>query len=199
MTNKIDACGLACPQPVILTKKALEGMTDGVIEVIVDNKPASENVSRFAKNSGCKVELTETQDIYNIKITKGVDSKVSGEKIVCNKEEESKTVVFISSDAVGRGDDELGKILMKAFFPTLKELSPKPYRIIFMNNGVKLVTDGSSHLENLAELEKMGIEMLVCGTCLDFFHLKDKLKVGRVSNFFEISETFLRADKVISL
>ncbi|MFA5033120.1 MAG: sulfurtransferase-like selenium metabolism protein YedF [bacterium] len=199
MTNKIDASGLACPQPVILTKKALEGITDGAIEVIVDNKPASENVSRFAKNSGCKVELKEAQGVYSIKITKGVDSKVSEEKIACNGKEDGRIVVFISSDAVGRGDDELGKILMKAFFPTLKELSPKPYRIIFMNNGVKLVTEGSSHLENLSELEKMGIEILVCGTCLDFFHLKDKLEVGRVSNFFEISETFLKADKVISL
>lgn len=196
---KIDARGLACPQPVILTKKALESMENGILEVLVDNKPASENVSRFAKNSGCTVELKEEGKDYIIKITKNVNSVVSKEKITCPSEKGNKIIFFVSSDTVGRGDDELGKILMRAFFPTLKEASPRPQKLIFMNSGVKLAAEGSVHLETLAELEKNDIEILVCGTCLDFFHIKDKLKIGKVSNFFEISQTLLSADKVITM
>lgn len=191
---KIDARGLACPQPVLLTKKALEGMGDGVIEVAVDNGPASENVSRFAKNSGCRVEVNKSGKNFIVRITKDITSKDRKEK------GKAKNIVFsVLSDTIGSGSDELGKVLMKAFFSTVLELNPKPQKIVFMNSGVKLVIEGSEFLDYLTRLEKDGIELLVCGTCLDYFGIKDNIKVGKVSNFLEITQTFLDADKVIRM
>lgn len=201
MLKKIDARGLACPQPVVLTKKALEDITSGIIEVIVDNKPASENVSRFARNSGCNVEVREDKGNFIIKVTKGEAAKVSKEKIVCKLKPQTKkeTVFLIASDTIGQGSDELGGILMKILFPTLLEVKPKPDRVIFMNNGIKLTVEGSEFLDSLGKLEKAEVELLVCGTCLDYFGLKEKVKVGRISNFFEITEALLNAEKVIRL
>lgn len=200
---KIDACGLPCPQPVVKTKNALEKIKEGIVEVIVDDLNASENVCKFAKSSGCSVEVIKKGGNYVIRIEKKHGSEVQSDKIVCgdlgNKnKKKDRIVIFIKSDKIGLGNDELGVILMRVFFPTIMEVEPKPTTIIFMNNGVKLTVEGSQHLENLIELGKKNIEMLVCGTCLDFFHIKEKVKVGRISNFFEISENLLRADKVIS-
>lgn len=109
------------------------------------------------------------------------------------------TCFFIASDSIGQGSDELGKILMKAFFPTLLETDPRPGKMVFMNSGVKLAVAGSDVLESLRTLEKQGTEMLVCGTCLDYFGVKDTLGAGRVSNMFEIAETFMNARSVVTV
>lgn len=193
MSERIDARSKPCPQPVVMTKKALEEMEAGELEVIVDNKAASQNVARMATNLGCKVEVKEENHNYVIQITKGAVCVVEPEKI------EKETVVFMRSDTVGKGDDELGKILVRAFLPTLLEIEPRPKKLVFMNNGVKLTVDGSPVLDSLAKLEHEGIELLVCGTCLDYFGLKDKVKVGRVSNMYELVETFMEADKIVSI
>lgn len=201
MVKKIDARGLACPQPVVLTKKTLEEIKSGMIEVTVDNKAASENVARFAKNQGCEVKVREESRDFIIEIVKKA-SETSKEKTVCETESRKttkETVVLISSDRIGEGSDELGGILMKVFFPTLLELEPKPNKLIFMNNGVKLTVEGSDFLDGLTRLQKAGVELLVCGTCLDYFNLKEKVKTGRISNFFEITQTLLQADKVIRM
>jgi len=198
--NKIDARGLSCPQPVVLTKKALEEMRTGIIEVIVDNNASAENVARFARNAGCGVEIREQGHDFVIKIKKAY-GEVPEEQI-CSPKPQKKTnatVFLIPSDTIGQGSDELGGILMKVFFPTLLELEPKPNKLIFMNNGVKLTVEGSNFLDSLNKLAKQGIELLVCGTCLDYFGLKEKVKVGRISNFFEITEVLLNAEKVIRL
>ena len=193
MTMRIDARGKPCPQPVVMTKKALEEMDAGELEVIVDNKAASQNVARMATNLGCKVEVREENHDWVAHITKGAVCEVTPEKI------EKETVVFMRSDTVGKGDDELGKILVRSFLPTLLETEPRPKKLVFMNNGVKLTVDGSPVLDSLAKLEHEGIELLVCGTCLDYFGLKDKVKVGRVSNMYELVETFMKADKIVSI
>ncbi|MBI4722213.1 MAG: sulfurtransferase-like selenium metabolism protein YedF [Candidatus Stahlbacteria bacterium] len=208
MIKRIDARGLACPQPVVLAKKALDELESGQIEVIVDNKGASENVSRLARNLGCEVEVRVDGSDFIVKATKGVVSNVSEEEIVLECKDEvisplQKTrkgmVVFIASDTIGSGSDELGSILMKVLFPTLCEVEPKPVKLIFMNSGVKLTVEGSEVLGSLVKLAKVGVELLICGTCLDYFGLKDKVKVGRVSNFYEITESLLKADKVIGM
>jgi len=212
--KKIDARGLGCPQPVVVTKKALDEIESGRIEVIVDNKGAVENVSRLARNSGCDVEVREDGSDFIVKVIKGVVSNVSEEEIVCHIEPQragNGIVVLIAGDTIGSGSDKLGGLLMKVLFPTLLEVEPKPKKLIFMNSGVKLTTErssplersslpeGSEVLESLVKLEKQGVELLICGTCLDYFGVKDKVKVGRISNFFEITETLLKADKVIRM
>ncbi|MEO0226156.1 MAG: sulfurtransferase-like selenium metabolism protein YedF, partial [candidate division WOR-3 bacterium] len=114
-------------------------------------------------------------------------------------ETKRESVFLIASDTIGQGSDELGKILIKVFFNTLLETDPKPERLIFMNNGVKLTTEGSELLDSLNKLTKQGVELLVCGTCLDYFGLKEKVKVGRISNFFEITEVLINTEKVVRL
>jgi len=200
VNKRIDARGLACPKPVVMTKNALEEMEAGIIEVLVDNKPAVENVSRFARNSGCEVKVQEEGKNFIVEVTKRESSEVSKEEIVCRVEPQKTgkgIAILIASDTIGRGSNELGAILMRALFPTLLEASPRPRKLIFMNNGAKLTVEGSIYLDDISKLEKEGIEVFVCGTCLDFFHLKDKVRVGKISNFFEITQTLVEADKVI--
>jgi selenium metabolism protein YedF len=202
MIKKIDARGLSCPKPVVMTKNALEEIEAGAVEVLVDNKPAVENVSRFARNSGCEVKARAEGKNFVVEVTKNATSEVSDEQIVCPVKPQNAgkgIVILIESDSVGRGSDELGAILMRALFPTLLEADPRPRKVILMNSGAKLAVEGSLYLEDIGDLEKEGIEIFVCGTCLDFFHLKDKVKVGKISNFFEITQTLVEADKVITI
>lgn len=193
MSERIDARGLMCPQPVLMTKKKLEEIDSGTFNVIVDNKPSSQNVVRFAKNAGCIAEVEEKDGTYIIHVTKGASRAVPDENT------EKEIVVFIRSDTVGRGDDELGTILMRSFIPTLLEIDERPKKIVFMNSGVKLTAEGSPVLEHLQALEREGVVLLVCGTCLDFFGLKGKVKVGSISNMFELTTTLSKSDKVMSM
>ncbi|UCD85334.1 MAG: sulfurtransferase-like selenium metabolism protein YedF [Deltaproteobacteria bacterium] len=109
------------------------------------------------------------------------------------------TVIFINTDRIGQGEEELGKVLMKSFSFALTESKAKPQALVLMNNGVKLVAEGSEVLENLGKLESTGVKIMACGTCLDYYGLSDKVKVGSVSNMYDITETFLGADKVVTL
>jgi len=193
MMETIDARNLSCPQPVVMTKKKLQEMDGGTLDVLVDNRASSENVARFVKNANCDAEIEEKDDIFIVHITKGATCKIIDERI------EKKIVVSIRSNTVGRGDDELGTILMRSFIPTLLEIEEKPKKMVFMNSGVKLTMDDSPVLDTLRKIEKEGVELLVCGTCLDFFGLKDRMKVGRVSNMFELVTTISEADTVMSM
>ncbi|MFH1624673.1 MAG: sulfurtransferase-like selenium metabolism protein YedF [Pseudomonadota bacterium] len=192
MAKVIDARGLACPQPVINTKKALEEIGEGIITVMVNSVVSRDNVRRFAESQGCTVEIEEKEGGYSLHIAKG---------FVCETEFQSKEarkhdsiVVYVNSDMMGIGDEKLGRILLKAFFKTLVE----PKTLIFINSGVKLTTEGSEVIEEIKELEKRGIEVLSCGTCLDFYGLNEKLQVGIVSNMYDIVNYLMEANKVIS-
>ena len=193
MEETVDARGLLCPQPVVMTKKKLKEIDSGTFDVLVDNKPSSQNVERFVNNAGCLAEIEEKDGTYIIHVTKGASCAVPEENT------DKEIVVFIRSDTIGRGDDQLGTILMRSFLPTLLEIDERPKKIVFMNSGVKLTVDGSPLLEFLQQIEKQGIELLVCGTCLDFFSLKEKIQVGRISNMFELVSTLSEADKVMSM
>lgn len=187
----VDARGLACPTPVVLTKKALEEADE--VQVIVDNPTAKENVSRMARSQGCEVREEERQDgIYLFlkrrETTRGPEVRPAGSQ-----------VLVIASDSMGRGEEELGRILMRALLHTMGEVTPRPQRIIFFNTGVKLVVEGSDALEDLKALEGQGVEILVCSTCLNYFGLTEKVRVGRASNMYEIAETLLSADKVVGV
>lgn len=198
--KEVDNCGLACPQPVINTKKALDEIDAGVVVSIVDNPVAKENVTRFAQNAGCQVSIAEQQGKYIITITKGEATELAAPAIQQPVAEQPTqgAVYTITTDALGQGPPELGYVLMKSFMLTLKELDPAPQTLIFMNTGVKLACTDSSVLEHLQAIEQKGTQILVCGTCLDFFGIKDQLQVGKVSNMFEIVGA-MQTGKVISI
>jgi len=191
MVREIDARGLDCPLPVINTRRALQEIEEGTITVLVDSRESSENVQRFAQGQGCQVEVTEREGVFYLDIVKGqpaqAETKTSGD------------VVLIDSDRLGTGDGRLGEILMKAFLNTLWDAEPKPAKLIFLNSGVRLVTEESEVLETLQLLEKEGIEIFSCGTCLEYYDLKGQLKVGLVSNMYETVDSLLTASKVIKI
>jgi selenium metabolism protein YedF len=202
MKNVVDARGLLCPQPVVLTSKALA--ENDQVTTIVDNAVAVENVSRLAKSRGCSVEVKEKPDgIYVVlsKTGETVESAISEEDLfVCSTESSrGPMVLFVASDCVGRGSTELGERLMDAFFHTLVELASKPKTIIFMNSGINLAIEGSRAVGDLRELAAHGITILVCGTCLDYFGLTDKLAVGNISNMYDIANELVEAGKVVKL
>jgi selenium metabolism protein YedF len=195
--NKIDCRGLACPQPVIDTKEALSN-ADGPIEVIVDNEAASTNVSRFAQSRGARVSVVEQEGEFHLTIEPG-DGNSSGEAppIVCGTDGVGKTVVCVSSEGMGRGDDGLGQVLMAAFLDTLAQFKDEISHLIFLNAGVKLTVADSKMLEQLQQMEQVGAKILVCGTCLNHFGIQDSRAVGTVSNMYEIVDTLTKAGRVI--
>jgi len=193
MKEEVDARGLACPQPVIMAKRTIEERGNCV--VIVDDEAARENVCRMAESLGCDVRVEEKNGAAYIHISRDNVDKVWEEK----EPSAGPTVVVFPYDKMGRGDDELGMLLMRAFLHTLGEVSPRSDVMIFFNAGVKLVTEESEVLDDLHSLEKQGMGILVCGTCLDYFGLKDNLKVGVVSNMYDIAETMLSAGRVIRI
>jgi selenium metabolism protein YedF len=154
----------------------------------------------MASRSGWQVNVVPQGDEFRIELVKGQDAAQT-EPLAVGKAEAltGPVILVISSDSMGRGDAELGNILIRAFFHTLGEVEPLPQTIIFFNAGVKLACDGSPVLDDLQALENNGIEMLVCGTCLGYFELKDKLVAGQVSNMYDIAETILTAGKVVNL
>ncbi len=191
MSKIVDARGLLCPQPVILTKKALE--EEAEVEVLVDNEAARDNVSRLGRKMGCDIKVSTEGSDFRVVLSK---SEVAEEIKAPTKK---SSVVFISSTTIGRGSDELGEALLKTFLNTLTQSEIQPHKIILMNEGVQLVVRGSPVLDALENLSKKGVEILACGTCLDYFKLKDKVALGEISNMFDILSSFMEADKVITI
>jgi len=195
----LDCRGMSCPQPVLETKKALAAAGGEEVQVLVDNPGSKENVRRFAESQGYGVHMTEEKGVFALRLQKAGGAK--GEPIPEEKKisEEMKMVVFIESDTMGRGSEELGRILMRSFFHTLGEAEFRPAKVIMVNGGVKLACEGSEVLEDLRQLSGQGAEILSCGTCLDFFGLKPKLQVGRISNMYEILSSLAQAGKVLKM
>jgi len=191
----IDCRGLACPQPVITTKQALDRMQEGELIVIVDNTVSCNNVERFARSQGCSVEIKEEGKDFHLHIQKAKSSR-SAE----SSQEEKKVqevVVYINSHLMGVGEEALGAILMRSFLKTLVDMETKPSRLILVNAGVRLSSEGSEVLETLRALSEKGVEILSCGTCLDFYGLKEKVKVGKISNMYDIAHSLMEADRLI--
>jgi selenium metabolism protein YedF len=196
----VDARGLACPEPVVRARKALLESKATAITVLVDGDAAAENVARMARMTGCEVALEDRGGHFGVILTRSAAGAAAPgdpapvEAACCGA---AGTAVFFASATVGHGDDDLGRLLMVAFVKTLKSLAPRPKTLLFMNGGVKLVAEGSELVDALKELEADGAELLVCGTCLDFFKLKDKLRAGTVSNMLEIASRLAAADRVV--
>lgn len=192
----VDCRRLACPQPVIRTREALEEAKDTLV-VIVDNEGSCTNVSRFAESQGHAVEVERRHGDFHVRIVKGGGGEAGEAPPIACATAGRDMVVYVSSETMGRGDDELGGILMAAFLDTLSQLAAEISHVIFVNAGVKLVVAGSPVLEQIGHLEQMGADLLVCGTCLNHFGLKDELAVGSVSNMLAIIETLSGAGRVL--
>jgi selenium metabolism protein YedF len=197
MTKVVDARGLACPQPVIQTRKALG--QSAVVTTIVDNETAQQNVTRMAQKGGGTVQAEVREDGIYLHIRRQGTPQEETAPQPARAPAGGPLVVAIPSEFMGRGDEELGHILMRAWFHTLGEVEPLPDTLIFFNSGVKLVVEGSVVLEDLQALGERGVEILACGTCLGHYELKDQVAVGEVSNMYTIAEMLLRAGKVVSL
>lgn len=203
MSSKLLDCrGLACPLPVIETKKAVEAGNEKNILVIVDNAVARENVSRFARNAGCPVDVTEKEGCYHLEITVP-DNKIKNispepENKAEDRGKTAGNLYFVTSNSLGQGSPDLGEVLMKSLMVTLTQQDP-PAALLFLNTGVYLAVEGSPVLEQLKVLADKGTEILVCGTCLNYYKLSEKHAVGTVSNMLEINTMLTGPYKVITI
>jgi selenium metabolism protein YedF len=201
----VDTRGLACPQPVLETKRVLEGGLSNNFIVLVDNFTAKENVSRFARNQGCQVTVEEKAhnefSIY-VRAEGEIDAPESQEDLLAcpapSLSQARGSVVYIATDSMGVGDRELGSKLIRGFLRTLIDVPPLPWRMIFINAGVKLCALDEEAIDAISMLEQRGVEVLACGTCLQHFNLEDNLQVGKSTNMFEVIQSLSEASKVIS-
>jgi selenium metabolism protein YedF len=198
----IDCRGLKCPQPVLQVKDALERMVAGEVEVTVDNEASRSNIERFAKSQGCPALVSQEGENFRIIISKTGDSRpgpgaADVSQFTC-RPGQGEIVHVISSETMGRGSEELGKVLMRAYIKTIKDVTPLPRKILFYNSGVRITATESDLIAPLRELETKGVEIYSCGTCLDFFDLKGKLMVGKPTNMYEIMQSMAGAAHVVS-
>ena len=197
----VNAMGDACPIPVIKTKKAMQKVTGAeTIEVLVDNDIAVQNVTKMAQSSGGTVtseKLAEKEFKVTIQLSGAVAKDTKAAPVTCIPDSRRNTVVVIAADHMGEGKEDLGKVLIKGFIFALTQLEELPKTILFYNGGAKITTEGSESLEDLKTLEAQGVEIMTCGTCLDYYGLKEKLQVGTVTNMYSIVETMNNADKII--
>jgi selenium metabolism protein YedF len=197
--QKLDCRGLACPNPVLRTKEIIDSGGVERLSVLVDNPAAKENVGRFLSQMGFEVSFSEQGGVFEVS---GARREFAGACVVAAEQEsgeQQKIAVLIGTDRMGTGDDTLGKKLVANFVDTLKEMGPELWRLILLNGGVKLAIEGSDNLASLQRLEEEGVLILVCGTCLNYFGLFEKKRVGETTNMLDIVTAMQLADKVISL
>ncbi len=185
----IDARGLLCPQPVILTKKELDKAEVEEIETLVDNEVAVNNLKKLAESLGASAEVETIENYFSVKIKKGAG-------FVAAKNED--LVIAFSQDHMG-DNEELGHILIKSFIYTLTEAVHKPKEILLFNSAVKLVTSNSEVLADLKKLAEEGVNINACGLCLDFFQLKEDVQVGGITNMYDIYEKMAQAGHLIRI
>ena len=199
MMLKVDARGDACPLPVVKAKKAISELKGaGEVEVLVDNEIAVQNLTKMAQQKGYQYsaeKLAERE--YRVLFTVGEPAAEEEEAPACAPDARTDTVVVIASDKMGEGAEELGKTLLKAFIFSLTQQDKLPKTILFYNGGAALTCEGSAMLEDLKALEAQGVEIMTCGTCLNFYGLTEKLAVGSVTNMYTIVEKLTQAGNVV--
>ncbi len=199
----IDTSGQKCPAPLIATKRALkDAQTGDALKVITDNQTAFNNICRYLKDNKTKFSFEESNDIWTLTIT-----KQTAELIDVTPEEYCTTeiphfskgdfIVAFTSDRMGDGDEELGHLLMTNFVKAIRDLDVLPGKMVFYNKGVILGAEGSPVFDQLKEIEKMGVTMLLCSTCAKYYALEQKIKIGTMSNMFEITQVMSSAGNII--
>lgn len=198
MEKIVDAMGLACPLPVVNAKSAADEMDEGTLKVLVDNEVAVQNLTKFANGRGYSVTNQKIDEAKFEVTMEVVPVEAKDEVITCNVESPNKgIVVVISSDKMGEGEEKLGKSLMKAFIFALTKQDVLPETILCYNKGAFMTCEGSDALEDLKAMEAEGVNIATCGTCLDFYGIKEKLVVGSVTNMYDIVEKQEKAVKII--
>ena len=201
---QVNAMGDACPIPVVKTKKAISAMkTSDILVTLVDNEIAVQNLTKLGKSMGYPVtseKLGEKE--YKVQMEVTIETEDSKEEkteevLTCIPDSRNNTVVVISSPRMGEGNDELGAVLMKGFLYALTQLDELPKTILFYNGGATLTCEGSASLDDLKSLEAQGVEILTCGTCLNYYEMSDKLRVGEVTNMYTIAEKMTGAGKLV--
>jgi selenium metabolism protein YedF len=197
--EKLDCKGLACPQPVLRTKGLIESHPEGTeFAVTLDNAASAQNVVRFFESRGFTATRAEKDGEFIIHGTRS-DRRVSRPFSAQSETSGQKTLIFITSDRLGSGDDVLGGGLMFNFISTLNEMGDTLWRIVFVNSGVKLAIEGAKTLPALQHLEAQGVSILVCGTCLNHFNLLEQKQVGETTNMLDVVTSLHLADKVITV
>lgn len=198
MATELDCRGLACPAPVLQTKEHIEQEHPESLIVLVDNEAARQNVSRFLSTQRFAVSVEEKGGQFRITGTRGEQTQVEQPEMNPDAAEK-KIMVMVATDRMGVGDDELGRKLLFNFLKTLKEMGPQLWRLVFVNNGVKLTIEGAETLPILHDLAAEGVTILVCGTCLDHFKLLERKQVGETTNMLDIVTAMQLADSVVNL
>ncbi len=199
----VDAMGDQCPIPVVKTKKALMEVKEPcTLQVHVDNTTAEQNILRLATTyqidaRSIKMEHKHYVVSLNVRnvISRATEQTPQPEPEACTSC--GKTVVAIGNSTMGQGDEQLGSVLMKGFLYALSHSEHLPDTVLFYNGGAKLTVEGSASLEDLRDMESRGVAILTCGTCLDYYGIKEKLAVGKVTNMYQIVEMLDGAAKVI--
>jgi selenium metabolism protein YedF len=188
----LDCRGQQCPQPVVQVRRQLLAAPDAPLQVLVSDAAARDNVGRLAASRGYQVAVTETAGTFRLDLTPAAPA--AGQ---ATAPASGPTVVLVTSDQFGQGDPQLGQVLMKNFLFTLTEGDAAPDLMLFVNGGARLTVAGSEVLEPLRQLMDRGTDIATCGLCLEFFHLKEELAVGRVSNMLETVNALQGAGRVI--
>ena len=204
----VDARGDACPLPVVKAKRAISELKGaGQVEILVDNEIAVQNLTKMAQQKGYQYsaeKLAERE--YRVLFTIGDAPAAEETPAVCMPDARTdtvvaiakkKTVVVISAAHMGEGDETLGKILLKGFLFALTQQDKLPKTVLFYNGGASLTCEGSPMLEDLKTLESEGVEIMTCGTCLNYYGLTEKLAVGSVTNMYAIVEKLTHAGNVV--
>lgn len=181
----VDARGLGCPKPVIMAEEALAKIDEGIVAVLTDNEASVKNLSRFAAKSGLSAESAREDGYWSVKIVKGYPCEVpeagkggaGASQPAGHIEPEKDLLLILGSDTMGK-DEDLGKVLMKGFFETMRVTGELPHTIFFLNAAVKLTTVDDEMISLLKEIERMGVEIFSCGTCLKHYGLEKSLQVG---------------------
>ncbi|WP_297261607.1 sulfurtransferase-like selenium metabolism protein YedF [uncultured Desulfovibrio sp.] len=198
--KEVDCRGLACPGPVVACSRLVKEEAPSALAVLVDNAAAVENVSRFLRTSGYAVASERREEsLWRIRASRdgGSASDAAPQSQPAPSAPRGKTLVLITTETLGRGDDTLGARLMDNFLATLPELGDALWRIVLLNGGVRLAARPGKALDSLKALEAAGVSILVCGTCLDFYQLLEKRAVGQTTNMLDVVSSLALADKVI--
>lgn len=199
----INVKGLQCPKPLIETKKALKELgSNEPLRIMLDNPNSKNNVLKYLSDNELVAEVRQEGDVFEILVNKTDNFKeeIDAASYCSTDSNKDKGYVFVfAKDRIGEGDEELGKKLAGSFLETMWEMEEKPGQIIFLNSGILLCLKDSPYLDALKSLEKLGVKILLCGTCVEHYNKADEMAVGEISNAYNILSTITKAEKVINL